>query len=68
MGRIQFIITDNASNMKKAFKVVIAEDLSDDSEDEEDMVGETLDKNCPLGSRQRLSCFSYSLQLVVGDG
>lgn len=54
--------------MKKAFKVVIAEDLSDDSEDEEDMVGETLDKNFPLGSRQRLSCFAHSLQLVVGDG
>lgn len=47
---------------------MIAEDLSDDSEDEEDTVGEPLDRNFPLGSRQRLSCFAHSLQLVVGDG
>ncbi|KAI7810944.1 hypothetical protein IRJ41_008551 [Triplophysa rosa] len=51
--------------MKKAFKVVLAEDDSDDSEDEEDMAD---DRTFPLGSRQRLSCFAHSLQLVVGDG
>uniref|UniRef100_A0A673G3B6 HAT C-terminal dimerisation domain-containing protein n=1 Tax=Sinocyclocheilus rhinocerous TaxID=307959 RepID=A0A673G3B6_9TELE len=66
--KVEFIITDNASNMKKAFKFVMAEDHSDDSEDEEDMVGEPLDRNFTLGSRQRLSCFAHSLQLVVGDG
>ncbi len=66
--KVEFIITDNASNMKKAFKFVM--DHSDDSEDEEDMVGEgePLDRNFTLGSRQRLSCFAHSLQLVVGDG
>ncbi len=30
--------------------------------------GEPLDRNFTLGSRQRLSCFAHSLQLVVGDG
>ncbi len=57
INKVEFIITDNASNMKKAFKFVMAEDHSDDSEDEEDMVGEPLDRNFTLGSRQRLSCF-----------
>ncbi|KAL1276314.1 hypothetical protein QQF64_035937 [Cirrhinus molitorella] len=66
--KVEFIITDNASNMKKAFKFAMTEDHSDDSEDEEDMVGEPLDRNVHLGSRQRLSCFAHSLQLVVGDG
>uniref|UniRef100_A0A8C2FGK0 Uncharacterized protein n=1 Tax=Cyprinus carpio TaxID=7962 RepID=A0A8C2FGK0_CYPCA len=66
--KVEFIITDNASNMKKAFKFVMAEDHSDDSEDEEDMVGEPFDRNFTLCSRQRLSCFAHSLQLVVGDG
>lgn len=55
--KVEFIITDNASIMKKAFKVVMAEDHSDDSEVEEDMVDEPLDRNFHLGSRQQLSCF-----------
>ncbi|KAK0143482.1 putative AC transposase [Merluccius polli] len=49
--KVHFIITDNAANMKKAFKVIMA-DHSDDSEDEEDMVGELLDTDFLLGSRQ----------------
>lgn len=69
--KVDFIITDNAANMKKAFKVIMADhsdDSEDDSEDEEDMVGEQLDTDFLLGSRQRLSCFAHSLQLVIGDG
>lgn len=70
--KVDFIITDNAANMKKAFKVKMA-DHSDDfeggsSSDEEDMDGAQLDTECLLGSRQRLSCFAHSLQLVIGDG
>lgn len=56
--KIEFIITDNASNMKSAIKAAIAE-YSDESEDE-DMVGEPRDEDFPQGYRQRLSCFAQS--------
>lgn len=53
--KVDFIITDNAANMRKAFKVKMA-DHSDDfedgsSSDEEDMDGAQLDTECLLGSR-----------------
>lgn len=69
--KVDFVITDNAANMKKAFKVKMAgysDDGENDSLDEEDMVGEQLDTDFLVGSRQRLSCFAHSLQLVVADG
>ena len=78
------MVTDNASNMKAAFKVkfpsatevehVEAEEEGEDIEDEavwldleeedEDQVVSALE-NC---SKQRLSCFAHTLQLVIGDG
>lgn len=67
--KVSFIVTDNASNMKKAFQVKMPAGNSEDgsSDEEEDMAAE-LDTGGLFGSHQRLSCFAHSLQLVVGDG
>ncbi|XP_030599481.1 zinc finger BED domain-containing protein 4-like isoform X2 [Archocentrus centrarchus] len=75
--KISYIITDNASNMKCAFKVHMPQQQSDDSESEEDNLdNEHLwedinlaeDTELPWSSGECLSCFAHSLQLVVNDG
>ena len=81
-NKIDFVVTDNASNMKAAFKVRFptpdvteeAEDEGENIEDEavwhdleeedEEQVFTVLENS----SKQRLSCFAHSLQLVIGDG
>lgn len=89
-NKIDFVLTDNASNMKAAFKTKFpsAEDenvvtgTTEDSEDEENDLDDDeglwqsledadLDEvECVLdqSSKQRLSCFAHTLQLVIGDG
>ena len=77
--KITFIITDNAANMKCAFKVQMPQHQSSESESETDedcLDDEQLwqdmdaieDADLPWSSGERLSCFAHSLQLVVNDG
>uniref|UniRef100_A0A3B3RYJ1 Zinc finger BED domain-containing protein 4-like n=1 Tax=Paramormyrops kingsleyae TaxID=1676925 RepID=A0A3B3RYJ1_9TELE len=75
--KINYIITDNASNMKCAFKVHMPQQQSDDSASEEESLDDenlwedmnsVEDKELTWSSGERLSCFAHSLQLVVNDG
>ncbi|KAK9952779.1 hypothetical protein ABG768_018586 [Culter alburnus] len=54
--KISYIVTDNAANMKCAFKVHMPQQQADDPE------------KLPWSSGERLSCFAHSLQLVINDG
>lgn len=72
--KISYIITDNAANMKCAFKVNMPQQQSDDSESEEDNLDDehlwediTSVEDTELPG-ECLSCFAHSLQLVVNDG
>ena len=64
-GKVSFVITDNASNMKAAFNVSFPIEETDEEEDgiwqdatiEEDTI-----------KTERISCFAHSLQLTVLDG
>lgn len=80
-NKVAYVITDNAANMKCAFKVKLPQqeehsEESDDSEngnlhDEhlwEDVSWDDEENIDLLRSRQRLSCFAHSLQLVIHDG
>lgn len=76
-SKVKYIITDNAANMKCAFKVKLPqeEQHSDGSDPEDDLDDESLwgdvtweEETIPVRTRQRLSCFAHSLQLVVHDG
>uniref|UniRef100_A0A4W5RXY7 HAT C-terminal dimerisation domain-containing protein n=1 Tax=Hucho hucho TaxID=62062 RepID=A0A4W5RXY7_9TELE len=74
--KLDYIISDNAANMRKAFTVcfpieqeVHDEDHLDDPELWDDLTLEdqqTVD--AAIAKQQRLLCFAYTLQLVVGDG
>ncbi|XP_048084331.1 uncharacterized protein LOC125284431 [Alosa alosa] len=71
--KVCYIITDNAANMKCAFKVQMPLQQASDTESEDDLDDEELwedtDEDTELGlSGERLSCFAHSLQLVVSDG
>ena len=82
--KVDYFITDNAANMKKAFTVTFMNngDAADDNEsDESDVehpemwenVDETTEQEilATLTSHahnERLSCFDHTLHLVVGDG
>uniref|UniRef100_A0A3Q1GY77 HAT C-terminal dimerisation domain-containing protein n=1 Tax=Acanthochromis polyacanthus TaxID=80966 RepID=A0A3Q1GY77_9TELE len=75
--KISYIITDNAANMKCAFKVHMPQQQSDNSESEEENLDDehlwedvtsVEDTELPWSSGERLSCFAHSLQLVVNDG
>ncbi|KAI4794639.1 hypothetical protein KUCAC02_031938 [Chaenocephalus aceratus] len=78
-NKIDYIISDNAANMRKAFTVCFPTDQEDEDVDEEDDLDdpelwhdlsledqETVD--AALAKEQRLQCFAHTLQLVVGDG
>ena len=69
-GKVKNIITDNASNMKKAFRLLETQVDEDDNEDEEG--DDTLQ---PVELTEELDllpthhpCFSHTIQLVVKDG
>nr|XP_055032707.1 uncharacterized protein LOC129421310 [Misgurnus anguillicaudatus] len=76
-SKVRYIITDNAANMKCAFKVKLPqeEQHSDGSDaEEENLDDEGLwedvtweDETIMVGTRQRLSCFPHTLKLVVHD-
>ncbi|XP_034071694.1 uncharacterized protein LOC117545812 [Gymnodraco acuticeps] len=78
-NKIDYIISDNAANMRKAFTVCFPTEQEDEDVDEEDDLDdpelwhdlsledqETVD--AALAKKQRLQCFAHTLQLVVGDG
>lgn len=72
-NKISFILTDKASNMKRAFKVRLPdseqpESDSDDLDDEMMWEEHVEDFEQLWSSGERLSCFAHSLQLVVSDG
>ena len=79
-NKLDYIISDNAANMKRAFMVCFpqegddagpSEHLDDDTiweqlgEDEHLDVELVLIHNC---RRQRLQCFTHTMQLVISDG
>lgn len=70
ISKVKYIISDNASNMAKAFKVQIAvEDIeSSDSEEEIDIAPDVqIDANV-FEDYEHIRCFAHSLQLVIKDG
>uniref|UniRef100_A0A3Q3IBN3 HAT C-terminal dimerisation domain-containing protein n=1 Tax=Monopterus albus TaxID=43700 RepID=A0A3Q3IBN3_MONAL len=76
--KLDFIISDNAANMRKAFTVCFPtqDEVHDDDGDHLDdpelwhdlslEEQETLD--AAMAKKQRLQCFAHTLQLVVRDG
>jgi hypothetical protein len=79
--KLRFVVTDNASNMRKAFEVLAAltaDDATDPPESvlDDDSLWEGLlpseeehvDATMSRTGVKRLSCFAHSLQLVVKDG
>lgn len=77
--RVSYAVTDNASNMKKAFNIYLKPTVMDEEVDDEDGEDEAIDdtvdtldidaEDIPVPDGcTRLSCFAHSLQLTVGDG
>lgn len=64
------MVTDNASNMKKAFRVSLGDDQTEeqDENDGDDLWHDPDDDSLECVPVERISCFSHSLQLVVKDG
>uniref|UniRef100_A0A8C2HU02 HAT C-terminal dimerisation domain-containing protein n=1 Tax=Cyprinus carpio TaxID=7962 RepID=A0A8C2HU02_CYPCA len=66
-NKINFVITDNASNMRKAFQArfLPEEDEAAEPEPEDEICQDLTPEDQEM---QRLSCFTHSLQLVIKDG
>ena len=80
-GKVDFVVTDNASNMKRAFDVMQlhSEEDADEPDDgvlDDDSMWEDIEGSDEEQVRQavsnhcsvRLPCFAHTLQLVVKDG
>lgn len=81
-GKVSYVVTDNASNMKRALDVLkelqVESDPCDPDEAalDDDSLWEDIDETDKVEVQQtvdrqcssRLSCFAHSLQLVVKDG
>ena len=77
-GKVSFVVSDNASNMKKAFQVL--EECLRESQGEGEMDDDTLwedleeDAHAEVSSVfenntiKRLPCFAHTLQLAIKDG
>ncbi|XP_013859738.1 zinc finger BED domain-containing protein 1 [Austrofundulus limnaeus] len=78
--KLDYIISDNAANMKKAFTVCFPSTVTDSEDGDNDLENgnlweemseefqddvESIQRSC---QQQRLQCFAHSLQLVVRDG
>ena len=76
--KLDFIISDNAANMKKAFTVCFPKEQEDEVHDEDYLddpeiwhelsITDQQTVNASMAKQQRLQCFAHTLQLVVGDG
>lgn len=75
--KLDFIISDNAANMRKAFTVCFPSEQEDDDDgdhldDPELWCDLTLEDqqtvDVAMAKKQRLQCFAHTLQLVVGNG
>lgn len=76
--KLDYIISDNAANMKKAFTVCFPSEQEQDIHDEDQLDDpqiwndlspeEQQSLDAAIGRKQRLQCFAHTLQLVVGDG
>jgi hypothetical protein len=80
--KVDYLITDNAANMHKAFTVAFGNDENDVEVDDdmdvespegwENLDSEIEDEILSAASshvhKERLSCFGHTIHLVVGDG
>uniref|UniRef100_A0A8C7DJA5 HAT C-terminal dimerisation domain-containing protein n=1 Tax=Oncorhynchus kisutch TaxID=8019 RepID=A0A8C7DJA5_ONCKI len=76
--KLDYIISDNAANMRKAFTVCFPIEQEDEVHDEDHLDDPELWNDLTLedqqtvdatiAKKQRLQCFAHTLQLVVGDG
>ena len=78
--KLDFVICDNAANMKRAFTVCFPKDDGDEMTDDDNLDDadlwedlsrgewETVDQVLTRGSPKRQQCFAHTLQLTVGDG
>nr|XP_046223416.1 uncharacterized protein LOC124046739 [Oncorhynchus gorbuscha] len=76
--KLDYIISDNAANMRKAFTVCFLIEQEDEVHDEDHLDDPELWNDLTLEDqqtvdatitkKQRLQCFAHTLQLVVGDG
>jgi hypothetical protein len=80
--KLDYVITDNAANMKKALTIAFMNnEVDDDNEDVPDVdhadvwqsiddedEQEVLDVLTIHSRKERLACFDHTLHLVVGDG
>ena len=75
-NKVAFAVTDNASNMKRAFHTCLPDNQANsqaeakgDDDDNERKYLDHVDafSDIDLSRHQRLSCFAHSLQLVVSD-
>lgn len=68
-GKVSYVVTDNASNMKAAFNLQLFDQDVENSSDEDELWKDSCDdSSVDLITTERLSCFAHSLQLVVKDG
>lgn len=78
--KLDFVICDNAANMKRAFTVCFPQEEDDEVNDDDNLDDaelwedlsrdeqKTVDQMLTRGSPKRQQCFAHTLQLVVGDG
>lgn len=73
--KIYKAVTDNGSNMVKAFKLTLEElnedESSDNSEEEDEPTPESIDDKMimpSLSATDGIKCFAHTLQLTVKDG
>ncbi|XP_039864476.1 zinc finger BED domain-containing protein 4-like [Simochromis diagramma] len=77
--KLDYIISDNAANMRKAFTVCFPTEQGEEHDDDGDHLDDpelwhdlTLEDQETVGAAmaktQRLQCFAHTLQLVVKDG
>lgn len=75
-SKVRYLITDNASNMRKAFTVQMIQEEVPEEVDEELDDNELWEDHVEIDravaelsrGRVRLSCFAHTLQLAIGDG
>ncbi|XP_061880880.1 zinc finger BED domain-containing protein 4-like [Entelurus aequoreus] len=76
-AKLDYIISDNAANMRKAFTVCFPSEQEDDDDgdhlDDPELwcdltVEDQQTVDVAMAKKKRLQCFAHTLQLVVGDG